>query len=31
MIDLPLTHKTVVTSELERWLAAEESTHQPLQ
>jgi hypothetical protein len=29
MIDLPLAHKTVVLSELDRWLVAEEATHDP--
>jgi hypothetical protein len=27
MIDLPLAHKTVVLNELDRWLVAEEATH----
>jgi hypothetical protein len=29
MIDLPLTHKAVVLNELDRWLVAEEATHDP--
>jgi hypothetical protein len=29
MIDLPLAHKTVVLNELDRWLVAEEATHDP--
>jgi hypothetical protein len=29
IINLPLTHKTVVLNELDRWLVAEEATHDP--